>query len=67
MTEQELEMGRLRARIWRLERTVEQWERYADRLEHQIKQEREDALNPPEWWPNPETSSLARWWLRGAD
>jgi hypothetical protein len=32
MTEAELEMGRLRARIWRLEQERGQWERYADHL-----------------------------------
>jgi hypothetical protein len=64
VTEIELEMGRLRARIWRLEQERAQWQRYADRLEHQIKALQEP---PGEWFPNPETSSLARWWLRGAD
>jgi hypothetical protein len=64
MTELELEMGRLRARIWRLEVERGQWQRYADRLEQQIKALQEP---PGEWFPNPETSSLARWWLRGAD
>jgi hypothetical protein len=64
MTEAELEMGRLRARIWRLEQERGQWQRYADRLEQQIKLMQEP---PGEWFPNPETSSLARWWLRGAD
>jgi hypothetical protein len=64
MTEAELEMGRLRARIWRLEQERAQWERYADRLERQIKLLQEP---PGEWFPNPETSSLARWWLNGAD
>jgi hypothetical protein len=64
MTEAELEMGRLRARIWRLEREREMWQRYADRLANQIKL----MQGPPgEWVPNPETSSLARWWLAGAD
>jgi hypothetical protein len=63
MTEADLEMGRLRARIWRLER-VEQWQNYADHLTRQIKLLQEP---PGEWFPNPETSSLARWWLRGAD
>jgi hypothetical protein len=65
MTEQELEMGRLAARIWRLEREREMWQRYADRLEQQIKELRNPE--PCEWYPNPETSSLARWWLNGAD
>jgi hypothetical protein len=64
MTEAELEMGRLRARIWRLEQEREQWERYADHLARQIKLMQEP---PGEWFPNPETSSLARWWLAGAD
>jgi hypothetical protein len=65
MTEAELEMGRLRARLWRAQRTIEQWERYAERLERQLAEER----NPPvdEWFPDPATSSLARWLLRGAD
>jgi hypothetical protein len=64
MTEAELELGRLRARLWRQQRTIEQWERYAERLEREIKRLHEP---PGEWWPNPETSSLARWWLAGAD
>ena len=67
MTEAELEMGRLRARIWRLQEERKQWERYAERLERQIAILREDIANPPEWYPNPATSSLARWWLAGAD
>jgi hypothetical protein len=64
MTEQELEMGRMAARIWRLEQERAQWERYADHLARQIKLLQEP---PGEWVPNPETSSLARWWLAGAD
>jgi len=65
MTEIELEMGRLRARIWRMEQERAMWERYAERLERQIA----DLRNPDggEWYPNPATSSIARWWLRGAD
>jgi hypothetical protein len=64
MTEAELEMGRLRARIWRLEQERAQWENYAGHLERWIKLMQEP---PGEWVPNPETSSLARWWVRGAD
>jgi hypothetical protein len=64
MTEQELEMGRMAARIWRLEQERAQWERYADHLARQIKLMQEP---PGEWFPNPATSSLARWWLAGAD
>jgi hypothetical protein len=64
MTEAELEMGRMAARIWRLEQERAQWERYADHLTRQIKLMQEP---PGEWCPNPETSSLARWWLAGAD
>jgi hypothetical protein len=64
MTEAELEMGRLRARIWRLEQERAQWERYADHLARQVKLMQEP---PGEWFPDPETSSIARWWLAGAD
>jgi hypothetical protein len=65
MTEAELEMGRLRARIWRLEQEREIWDRYTKRLERQIAELRNPTVD--EWFPDPATSSLARWWLRGAD
>jgi hypothetical protein len=65
MTEAELEMGRLRARIWRLEQERGMWERYAERLERYIAELRNPTVG--EWYPDPATSSLARWWVRGAD
>ena len=63
MTETELELGRLAARIWRLEQERKQWERYAERLERQLAEARDTTVY--EWYPDPATSSLARWWLRG--
>ena len=67
MTEAEIEMGRLRAALWRAEQAAAQWQRYAEHLERRAALAREDAANPHMWRFDPGTDPIARWYVRGAD